>query len=264
MKDDQHGSLATAGHAVLKSASPSAAGPFSRFRHGGWGQGIVGGQLLMLPARAMLAAEFTTCAATGKTLLDDGPRHLPARQDFGPLLHAGDRALRRGKAAMTRRLPAVSATVVAQLDALARTPSGSPTPRSPLEVQRVTPALRNRARRLLPEDRATWSPVLQQQGGMAFRWRKARPWRKGGYIARGFDDIDWLPSLSLTTHKSGWRQESADTGILAGRRQPWWCIRNRAAAARWLTDSPTRGEQSSSSKPASITPQAISRTTSGR
>ena len=105
-----------------------------------------------------------------------------------------------------------------------------------MEVQRVTPALRNRARRLLPEDRGRHGHRFYNNKAVWPFFGGRLVLEKGGYINPRLRRHRLAAKAWPATHKNGWRQESYEQDIFprtttassiasVGRR--WWHLADR-------------------------------------
>ena len=152
----------------------------------------VGG--LMLPARDALAAELTHLgAAIGKTLLvmarDIFPHDKIADRYYMQAIEPYD-----AKAAEDPALAKLIRDGVAQLDAMAKASFNKPYAEVDTEAQRLSllygierdaffQKIKGDMVTGFYNNKAVW-PLFGEEGSS---------WEKGGYINRGFDDIDWLP-----------------------------------------------------------------------
>lgn len=195
MEDDQQKSAAAKGMRVVEKRVTFSRRAFLK----GSGMAAAGvtalsAGSLMLSARDALAAEFTHLGPeVGKTLL------VMARDIF-PHDKISDRyymmAIEPYDAAAAKD-PALTKLVgdgVAQLDALARAQFNKPYAEVDAEIQRVSllyaieqgaffQKIKGGMVTGFYNNKAVW-PLLGEEGSS---------WEKGGYIDRGFDDIDWLP-----------------------------------------------------------------------
>ncbi len=149
---------------------------------------------LMLPAREALAAEFTHLGAdVGKTLLvmarDIFPHDKISDRFYMLAIEPYDAA-----AAKDAALGKLIADGVAQLNALAQSRFKLPYAEVPAETDRVTllyaiergaffQKIKGDMVTGFYNNKAVW-PLFGEEGSS---------WEKGGYVDRGFDDIDWLP-----------------------------------------------------------------------
>lgn len=149
---------------------------------------------LMLPARDALAAEFTELGAgPGKTL-------LAMARDIFPHDRISDRYYMLAIEpydAMAAKDPALKKLIVdgvAQLDRLAMAAFNKPYAEVPTEPERLTllyaiehgaffQKIKGDMVTGFYNNKAVW-PLFGEEGSS---------WEKGGYVNRGFDDIDWLP-----------------------------------------------------------------------
>ncbi len=149
---------------------------------------------LLMPARDALAAGFTNLGAgPGKTLL------VMARDIF-PHDKISDRYYMQAIEpydAMAAKDPALKKLIIdgiEQLDRLAHARFEKPYAEVPTEAERVTllytiehgaffQKIKGDMVTGFYNNKAVW-PLFGEEGSA---------WEKGGYISRGFDDIDWLP-----------------------------------------------------------------------
>lgn len=194
MKDDQQKSPAAADMRVLEKRITVSRRAFLKGSGIAAGVGALSAGSLMLPAREAFAAEFTSLgAATGKTLLvmarDIFPHDKISDRYYMLAIEPYD-----AKAAKDPALAKLIGDGVAQLDALARTRFGKPYAEVDTEVQRVSllyeiehgaffQKIKGDMVTGFYNNKAVW-PFFGEEGSS---------WEKGGYINRGFDDIDWLP-----------------------------------------------------------------------
>lgn len=151
---------------------------------------------LMLPARDALAAEFIELGAgPGKTL-------LAMARDIFPHDRISDRYYMLAIEpydAMAAKDPALKKLIldgVAQLDRLAMAAFNKPYAEVPTEPERLTllyaiehgaffQKIKGDMVTGFYNNKAVW-PLFGEEGSS---------WEKGGYVNRGFDDIDWLPKV---------------------------------------------------------------------
>jgi hypothetical protein len=159
------------------------------------GVGTLSAATLMAPARDALAASFKVLgAATGKTL-------LVLARDIFPHDRVADRyylqALEplEAQAAADAALKTLLAEGVRELDGLAQQRFGKPYADLATEAQRLSllytiehgaffQKLKGHLVVALYDNKAVW-PLFGYEGSS---------YEKGGYLNRGFDDIDWLPA----------------------------------------------------------------------
>ncbi|WP_230411818.1 twin-arginine translocation signal domain-containing protein [Denitromonas iodatirespirans] len=195
MKDDQLQSAAAQGMRVVEKRVAVSRRAFLK------GSGLAAAGVtalsagsLMLPARDALAAEFTHLGADiGKTLLvmarDIFPHDKISDRFYMLAIEPYDAA-----AAKDPALAKLISDGVAQLNALAQANFMAPYAEVPTETERLTllytiehgaffQKIKGDMVTGFYNNKAVW-PLFGEEGSS---------WEKGGYIARGFDDIDWLP-----------------------------------------------------------------------
>lgn len=158
------------------------------------GIGALSTATLMTPARDALAANFTNLGAdVGKTL-------LVLARDIFPHDRISDRYYLLAiepydaKCATDAALRTLITEGVAELDRLARSRHDTPYAEVPTEAERVALLYtieRGAFFQKIKGDMVTG--FYNNKAVWPFFGEEGSAWEKGGYVDRGFDDIDWLP-----------------------------------------------------------------------
>ena len=195
MKDDQQQAAAMPGMRVVEKRVTVSRRAFLK------GSGLAAAGVttlsagsLMLPARDALAAEFAHLGADiGKTLLvmarDIFPHDKISDRYYMLAIEPYDAA-----AAKDPALAKLISDGLAQLNALAQASFKAPYADVPTETERLTllyaiergaffQKIKGDMVTGFYNNKAVW-PLFGEEGSS---------WEKGGYLTRGFDDIDWLP-----------------------------------------------------------------------